>query len=203
MSRLLVYYAHPGHRHSHANRAMVAQAREVSDITFVDLYCEYPRFEIDIDREQTRLLEHDVYLLQYPMFWYSAPSMIKEWMDLVLEHGFAYGADGEQLVGKTFMLALTAAGTAEAYTPAGYQHFPIRTFLTPMEQTARLCGMDFVPPYVLYGSIRAVDEGRIEPHAEGYRWMLEAVRDDRFDFDAVRELDVVTLEDLESAGRKN
>lgn len=71
MAKLLVYYAHPRHRHSKANRAMLAQAKNVSDITLVDLYSEYPRFEIDPDREQARLLEHDIILFQFPLFWYS------------------------------------------------------------------------------------------------------------------------------------
>ncbi len=196
MARLIVYYAHPGNRHSQANKAMVAEARRVDGITFVDLYAEYPRFEIDIDREQQRLLDHDVILLQFPMFWYSTPSIIKEWEDLVLEHGFAYGAGGDTLAGKRLMLAVTAAGPEDAYTREGYQHYPIRTFLTPLEQTARLCHMSFPPPFVLFGSLKAPADGRIEPHAAAYRDLLEAIRDNRYDFAAVVDRDVVRYDDL-------
>ncbi len=158
MARLLVYYAHPGQKHSHANREMHARCSAIDDITLVDLYAEYPRFEIDIDREQQRLLDHDVILMQFPMFWYSTPSLLKEWIDLVLEHGFAYGHEGDKLTDKVMMLAVTAAGNEEAYSTEGYQRYPIRTFLTPLERTARLCHMKFPAPYVLYGSIRAVDD---------------------------------------------
>jgi glutathione-regulated potassium-efflux system ancillary protein KefG len=184
MARLIVYYAHPGHRYSHANKAMWRRARRVEGITHVDLYEEYPRFDIDIDLEQERLLEHDVILFQFPMFWYSTPSLIKEWEDLVLEHGFAYGSGGTALAGKTLMLAVTAAGPREAYTHEGYQHHDIRTFLTPLEQTAALCGMTFPAPYVLYSSLKAAADGEIDPHAEGYARLLEAIRDDRYDFGA-------------------
>ncbi len=184
MARLIVYYAHPGQQHSHANRAMETAARGIEDITFVDLYAEYPRFDIDIDREQTRVLEHDVILFQFPMFWYSTPSIIKEWQDLVLEHGFAYGSDGDRLTGKTLMLAVTAAGPEDAYSTGGYQHFPMRTFLTPLEQTAHLCGMCFAVPFVLFGSLKAASDGRVERHATAYRALLLAIRDDRHDFDA-------------------
>lgn len=196
MARLLVYYAHPGHRYSHANRAMVRRAREVEGIDFVDLYSDYPRYEIDIDREQSRLLEHDVILFQFPMFWYSAPSIVKEWEDLVLEHGFAYGSGGDKLAGKHLMLAVTTAGPEEAYTPDGYQGFPIRTFLTPFEQTARLCHMRFSAPYVLYGALQATATGSIDAHADGYRRMLEALRDDRYDFDRAAAMDVVGYDSL-------
>ena len=196
MAKLIVYYAHPGHKHSRANKAMVAEAITVDGISFVDLYAEYPRFEIDIDREQQRLLDHDVILFQFPMFWYSTPSLIKEWQDLVLEHGFAYGAGGNKLAGKYLMLAVTAAGQENANTRNGYQKHPIRTFLTPLEQTARLCHMHFLAPYVLYGSLRATREGLVESHARGYRMLLEAIRDDRFDLQSAKRGEVLCCDDL-------
>lgn len=183
MAKLLVYYAHPGQKHSHTNREMATRTQLLEGITFVDLYAEYPRSNIDIDKEQQRLLDHDVILFQFPLFWYSTPSLIKEWQDLVLEHGFAYGAGGDKLTGKRMMLAITAAGPEDAYAKDGYQHFPLRTFLTPLEQTARLCKMHFTPPYVLFSSLKAPAEGRVEPHASNYIQMLKAIRDDRFDFE--------------------
>ncbi|MDJ0758985.1 MAG: NAD(P)H-dependent oxidoreductase [Woeseiaceae bacterium] len=184
MARLIVYYAHPGHKHSHVNRHMAKAAEAVEGITFVDLYRDYPRFDINVNIEQQRLLDHDVILFQFPLFWYSTPSIIKEWEDLVLEHGFAYGAGGDKLTGKRLMLAISAAGPEDAYSTGGYQNFELREFLRPLEQTARLCNMSFVPPYVLYGSLKAPSDGAVKPHVDGYRRLLESIRDDRFDWDA-------------------
>ncbi len=191
MARLLVHYAHPGHRFSTVNRAMAAAARGIEGITFVDLYAEYPRHDIDVAREQARLVEADVILVQCPLFWYSTPSLVKEWEDLVLEHGFAYGAGGDRLVGKVWMFALSAAGPEEAYTPDGYQRHPLRAFLTPLEQTAQLCRMRFAAPYVLFGALKAQAQGTLSPHVAGYVRLLRAIRDDRYDFDRAETLDVV------------
>lgn len=196
MTHLIVYYAHPGHKHSHVNRYMARAAKSVNGITFVDLYADYPRFDIDVNVEQQRLLDHDVILFQFPLFWYSTPSILKEWQDLVLEHGFAYGKNGDKLSGKHMMLAVTAAGPEDAYTHHGYQHYPLRAFLTPLEQTARLCGMHFAAPYVMYASLRAPDAGLVEPHVQGYRQLLEAIRDDRYDFDAAGAMDVIGFDTL-------
>lgn len=196
MARLLVYYAHPGHRHSQVNRHMARTAERVAGITFVDLYADYPRFDIDVKREQQRLLDHDVILFQFPVFWYSTPSLLKEWQDLVLEHGFAYGAGGDRLRGKTVMLAVTGAGPAEAYSEQGFQRFPLRTFLTPLEQTTRLCEMRFVAPYVLYAALQAPADNRVDPHVAGYRRLLEAIRDDGYDFDRAERLDTVSHDTL-------
>ena len=196
MAKLIVYYAHPGHRYSHVNRHMAKAAEQIDGITFVDLYRDYPRFDINVDIEQRRLLDHGVILFQFPVFWYSTPSIIKEWQDLVLEHGFAYGANGDKLSGKIMMLAVTGAGPEEAYTHKGYQHYPLRTFLTPLEQTARLCKMRFSPPYVLFASLRAPSTGNVAPHVNGYRALIEAIRDDRYDFDRADREDVIGFDNL-------
>lgn len=191
MASLIVYYAHPAQRQSRANRVMAEQARTVAGLSFVDLYAEYPRFDIDVDIEQRRLVEHDVIVLQFPLFWYSAPAIVKEWYDLVLEHGFAYGAGGDRLAGKTMMLAVTAGGPLDAYEADGYQRHPLRTFLIPHEQTARLCRMQFVAPYVLYGSLHAVEDGLVAPHAAGYARLLEAIVADSYDLTEAARREVV------------
>ncbi len=196
MSKLIVYYAHPGHKFSHVNSEMADVASKLDGITYVDLYQEYPRFDIDVDVEQRRLLDHDVVLFQFPLFWYSTPSILKEWQDLVLEHGLAYGSGGDNLQGKRMLLAVSAAGPEDAYSPGGYQHYPIRDFLRPLEQTARLCGMDFSAPYVLFASLRAPQDGRVAPHVEGYRKLLIAVRDDRYNWDAADSNEFVGFDAL-------
>jgi putative NADPH-quinone reductase len=191
MARLIVFYAHPGHKHSHVNKFMARAAEALDGVTFVDLYRDYPRFDIDADREQQRLRDHDVILFQFPLFWYSTPSIVKEWQDLVLEHGFAYGSDGDELAGKRMMLAITAAGPEEAYSAGGYQHYALRDFLRPLEQTARLCEMRFAAPYVLYSSLKAPTTGDVEPHLDGYRRLLEAIRDDRYDWEEAERRETV------------
>jgi putative NADPH-quinone reductase len=196
MAKLIVYYAHPGHKHSHVNKFMARSAEALDGIAFVDLYRDYPRFDIDTDREQQRLLDHDVILFQFPLFWYSTPSIVKEWQDLVLEHGFAYGSEGDRLTGKRMMLAVTAAGPEDAYSAGGYQHYSLRDFLRPLEQTARLCSMRFAAPYVLYSSLKAPTTGGVEPHVDGYRRLLEAIRDDRYDWDEAERRDTVDFASL-------
>ena len=95
-------------------------------------------FNIDVKREQALLLEHDLIVLQHPLYWYSVPPLMKQWFDLVLEHGWAYGSQGNQLEGKTMLSVITAGGNEHAYCREGYNRHQIRDFLYPIEQTARL-----------------------------------------------------------------
>lgn len=197
MPRLILYYIHPGHRHSHTNQRMQQLAGAVENIEHVDLYREYPRFNINIDKEQQRLVDHDVVVLQFPVFWYSGPSLLKEWIDLVLEYGFAYGLEGDKLRGKKLLLAVTAGGPESAYRSSGYQNHTLRTFLTPFQQTATLCNMTFLSPYVLFNSLHTDDTSRIEQHARGYVRLLEAVRNDRFRTDDAQVRETIGFEDLD------
>lgn len=109
-NRVLVLFAHPSQHRSEANKPLFEQAKRVDGVTCVDLYAEYPTFKINIDREQKRLLDHDIIIFQFPLYWYSTPAILKEWQDLVLEYGFAYGTDGNELQGKKLLCSITAGG---------------------------------------------------------------------------------------------
>ena len=171
-TRVLVLFAHPAFEKSRINRRLAAAAHSVAGVTFHDLYERYPDFHIDVAHEQGLLLAHDVIVFQHPFYWYSCPALLKEWLDLVLEHGFAYGARGTKLQGKHLLTAITAGGPAAAYTPEGYNHFTIRELLAPFEQTALLCGMRWLPPFVVHGAIRLTDPAAIERHAADYAALL-------------------------------
>ena len=182
--RVLVLYAHPGQRHSVINQQLARTAAAIEGVTFVDLYAEYPRFHIHVEREQTRLKEHDAIVLQFPFYWYATPALLKEWQDLVLEYDFAYGPKGTALAGKLLLPAVTAGGPQEAYLPGGRNQFTVRQLLLPLEQTAMLCSMRYIPPFVLHGAHRAREDGRGEAHRLQYHNLLEALLEDRLDLDA-------------------
>jgi len=186
--QVLTLFAHPSANRSEVNRPMAEAAAALEGVTFVDLYAEYPTFEIDVDREQARLLAHDVICFQHPLYWYSTPALLKEWQDLVLEYGFAYGTGGTALRGKLFFDALTAGGPEAAYCSQGYNHFTIRELLQPLEQTAALCGMIYLPPFALFGARTAVEEGRLNRHVGDWVRLLEALRDGRVDIARASDL---------------
>lgn len=185
---VLVLFAHPSVERSEVNRPLAEASARLEGVTLVDLYGDYPDFAIDIDREQARLRSNDVIVFLHPLYWYSTPAILKEWQDLVLEHGFAYGAGGNALHGKIFLSALTAGGAEEAYCAEGYNHFPIRALLSPLEQTAALCGMTYLPPFALFSARTAFEEGRVAAHVADWVRVLEALRDHRLDLAAAVKL---------------
>ncbi len=148
--RILVLFAHPARRRSRVNAAMAEAAARVPGVTVHDLYETYPNLVLDIDHEQDRLRRHDAIVFQHPIYWYSCPAILKEWQDLVLEHGFAYGRGGTALAGKALLSAVTTGGGPEAYGPEGMHGHPLADFLRPFEATARLCGMRWLEPFIVH-----------------------------------------------------
>jgi glutathione-regulated potassium-efflux system ancillary protein KefG len=186
-SSILILFAHPALEKSRVNRVLIDEIRSVEGVTFHDLYEAYPDLDIDVRREQELLAAHDVIVLQHPFFWYSTPAILKEWQDLVLTHGWAYGTGGLALAGKLMLTVVTTGGGEAAYCEEGYNRFTVRQLLAPIEQTARLCRMDYLAPFVVFGSLGMKPEQALE-HAGDYRRVIEALRDGRLDPAATRDL---------------
>jgi glutathione-regulated potassium-efflux system ancillary protein KefG len=184
MRRILVLFAHPVLERSRVNSRLVDAIRDVEGVRVHDLYEEYPTLAIDVNREQALLVEHDVIVFQHPFYWYSAPAILKEWQDLVLEHGWAYGHGGTQLRGKITLNAITTGGPATAYQHGGYNRFTIRELLSPWDQTAHLCGMRFLAPFTVHAALRVVSDTDVATNRDRYIELLEALRDERVDLDA-------------------
>jgi len=178
--RILVLFAHPKLRQSVVQRAMLTAIAGLDGITVRDLYAEYPDLMIDARREQRSLLDHDLLVLQHPLYWYSSPAVIKEWLDIVLEEGWAYGSGGNRLHGKFLLNAISTGGPQEAYHGKGRNRFPVRTLLAPFDQTAYLCGMGWLEPFVVHAG-RKLDAAALSNRAERYRDLLVGLRDGRLD----------------------
>ena len=149
---ILILFAHPAYHRSRANRAMADAVRDLDGLTFHDLYETYPDLLIDVGFEQDQLLRHDAVVFQHPFYWYSAPALIKEWQDLVLTHGWAYGEKGHAVDGKMWMHAMTAGGGEQSYGAEGHNRFTIEELLRPFEATAALCRMNWRAPFVVHAS---------------------------------------------------
>lgn len=187
MNRILVLFAHPLLEKSRVHRRLLREVPELPGITVHDLYEAYPTFDIDIAREQELLLAHDLVVLQHPFYWYSTPAIVKQWEDLVLEHGWAYGSQGTALRGKKMLSLVTTGGGAAAYRRGGYNRFTVRELLAPIEQTAALCGMEYLPPYLIQGTHRMSDDD-IELEAGRYKQLLALLHAERIDLAAAQGL---------------
>jgi glutathione-regulated potassium-efflux system ancillary protein KefG len=153
-NRILILFAHPRYERSASNIQLVRQIPALPSITFHDLYENYPDFNINVTREKDLLLSNDIIIWHHPFYWYSSPPLLKQWIDLVFEFGWAYGPGGTALQGKLVFNCITVGGPRSAYDKKGYNRFTIKELLTPFEQTASLCRMTYLPPFAMHGTHR-------------------------------------------------
>lgn len=166
-----VLAAHPNWRESRVNRHLLEAARGLAGVHVQDLYAAYPDYDVDVPREQASASAAQLLVLLHPIQWYSMPSLMKLWLDDVLQYGWAYGEGGTALQGKDLWLVATTGGPESSYHPQGYNRYFFDAFLPPYEQTATLCGMRFLPPLVLYGSHR-VAQAEVDAHVAVFRERL-------------------------------
>jgi len=180
MNKILVLFAHPKFEKSKANHALVNNIPKDPFITFHDLYETYPDFNIDVAYEQKLASEHQIIIWHHPFFWYSAPPLMKQWIDLVLDFGWAYGPGGNALEGKLIFNTITSGGPREVYNTEGYNRFTVNELLAPFNQTAFLCKMTYLPPFALQGTHRIQQED-LDKKASLYGQVLHKMIYEEFD----------------------
>ncbi|MHB9096660.1 MAG: NAD(P)H-dependent oxidoreductase [Syntrophales bacterium] len=185
MNTILILFAHPRFEHSRVNRALLGTVERMESVTIWDLYERYPDFNIDVEREKQLLAAHQIVIWHHPFYMYGAPALLKQWIDLVLEFGWAHGRAGDALKDKIIFNALTSGGTREVYAAGGYNRFTIREFLAPFDQTATLCKMTYLPPFVVQGT-HLLSEAQLELHAALYRTLMERLSEGEFSVKAIR-----------------
>lgn len=176
---ILILLAHPYPDRSRVNRALLQAVADLPAIVVHDLYGCYPDFHIDVEREQALLRQARIIVFQHPMYWYSAPALLKQWQDEVLEHGFAYGSQANELNGKLLLSVVSTGHRKESYYD-GEGRYTVEQLLRPFQQMARHCGMRYLDPFITYGA-RRLDAGGIAVQATAYRSRLLELRAGRED----------------------
>jgi len=178
VKNVLIKFAHPYPRRSRLNRRMAEAVRGLDGVVINDLYEHYPDFHIDVAREQALLRQADILVFQHPFYWYGAPALLKHWIDLVFERGYAHGSTGNVLEGKVCLSAVTTGLSEEQYS--GDKAPSVPALLIPFEQTARHCGMTYWEPFVVYGAGQMEDDApEIRAAAESYRALLVGLQEER------------------------
>ncbi|MBB1068898.1 NAD(P)H-dependent oxidoreductase [Limosilactobacillus sp. RRLNB_1_1] len=163
-----IFLFHPNIQESKTNAALIKGI----GVEVRDIYKLYPDGEINVKREQEALLQADRIILQFPMYWFSSPSLLKEWQDLVLEHGWAYGSQGHALEGKEVMITITMGVLADEYQPNGKQKHTVDEYLLPVKATMKYVGMTYLKPFIVSGAFYLNDEQRDE-YAFKYRQVIQ------------------------------
>lgn len=184
-SRVLLLFAHPALHSSRVHARLLPLANSAPHVTLHDLYAEYPDDFIFPKREQALLDKHDIILMQFPFYWFSTPGILKNWQDIVLEYGYAFGEGGEALKDKYFGVITSTGGRDYIFQRGEGYRFAVRDYLVPLESMANLCGMKYLPPFVIHDSHR-IEEEKLDLYARNYRFYLDTLPSVRKHYDTWR-----------------
>lgn len=145
MKNILIVSGHTDLNNSVANKKILQELSKRLPNAEIDYLSElYSDYKIDVEQEQNKLLKADIIVLQYPVFWYSMPSLLEKWMEETFKHGFSHGSTGDKLKGKKVIISLTTGAPEEVYEN-------IDEFLNPIKASCKLCQMEYVGSIVTYG----------------------------------------------------
>lgn len=131
-----------------------------------DLYCDgwdpilVEEGGRDVETEQAKLCRADLLVLQFPLWWYGMPAILKGWVDRVFQAGFAfdvidpttrrsrkYGDGG--LVGRRALAVVTAGDRSGSLEPRGISG-GIEDVLRPLlHGTFWYTGMEALRPHLI------------------------------------------------------
>lgn len=154
MPKALMILAHPKIEESIGNRIISELITKELELEVRHLDILYPNFKIDIKAEQEALLTTDIIIFQYPLFWYSVPAIMKEWIDQVFQYGFAFGHDSD-LNDKSIIASVTV-GSPEKFYPQDV----VEKILFPIKGLANYCNLDYK------GEVLSFNINNYSPEAE-------------------------------------
>jgi putative NADPH-quinone reductase len=135
------------------NRRRVKELEKNPDeFTVHKLYEIYPDEKIDCKREQALIESHSNLILQFPIYWFNCPPIMKKWLDEVFTYGWAYGSKGDKLKNRKVALAITAGIKKEDYTPQGRYHYTLEEILRPFEITFNYTNATYKGFTAFYGT---------------------------------------------------
>ncbi|MDB0303762.1 NAD(P)H-dependent oxidoreductase [Acinetobacter baumannii] len=145
----LLILAHPYYAQSIANKTIVSElVKTYPDLEVRDIFQLYPDYKIDVSAEQEALLRHDTIILQYPMFWFNMPAILKLWFDEVFTYQFAYGSQGDKLKDKKVIISMTV-GQKEANMVNDQENL-IDSFLKAVQHSIQYTQMQLSGTFLLY-----------------------------------------------------
>ena len=171
-NNILIIHVHPTAHKSRINAALINGVRDLESVTIRHLYELYPDFHVDVKKEQEQLIKHDIIVFQHPFYWYSAPALLKA------------------LMGKKLMTATSTGGTRDAYREKGHNHYTMGQFLAPYRQTASLCKMEYLPPYITHGSL-LIEDAMIRQAADEYKKVIVSLRDKLFNDEELMKFEYI------------
>lgn len=172
----LIIVSHPDINQSVVNKRWIGELEKHPDqFTVRNINALYPDGKIDVEKEQELIEKHEALIMQYPLYWFNCPPLLKQWLDDVFTYGWAYGSKGGKMRNKKIALAISAGIEEKDYQEDGEWKVTMEQLVLPFKTTSLYTKSDFRGYFVLYDSHNSSASGELERSADKYIRFLENV----------------------------
>ncbi|GAX04734.1 NADPH-quinone reductase [Secundilactobacillus pentosiphilus] len=142
--KTLVVVGHPQIEDS-STQQFLKEAAKLPDVTWHSL----TGFDVNVTAEQTLIEQADRLVLQFPLYWYAAPAILKNWLDQVLTRQFAYPGATGGLIGKELGTVVTLGSPARNFAAGASEGYSLSQVMTPFQALAHKLQMSFLPTFAV------------------------------------------------------
>ncbi|HDS1138222.1 TPA: NAD(P)H-dependent oxidoreductase [Stenotrophomonas maltophilia] len=130
---------------------------------------EQGRLPADVQRHLQLLQAADLVILQFPLWWFAAPAILKGWLDRVLVYVPMYNSrrrhEHGAMRGKRALPSVTTGSSARACGMDGREG-DTRLLLWPLMYSLRYVGFEVMEPHVVHGVRSGLAPERVQAHDE-------------------------------------
>ncbi|WP_155286937.1 NAD(P)H-dependent oxidoreductase [Lacticaseibacillus zhaodongensis] len=117
---------------------------------------------LNLAAERKQLLASDRIVLQFPLYWYSAPAALWNWLDQVWVKNVVYGPDDGLLQGKSLGLVVSYSEPPRDYDLGGKVGLSMQEILRPFAAIAKRCGLQLLSPLLIPQFDRMTEQERAQ-----------------------------------------
>ena len=151
-SKILVISGHPHLENSNVNKVILKELEKHfgEQISIRRLDKLYPDYQINIKAEQEAIKNADFIILQFPLYWYGTPALLKKWIDDVLYDYFKGNRLSGKFNDKAIIASVTIGGSKERYSPPNKT---VETYLIPLQETFEVIGAGWASPVYSFDAV--------------------------------------------------
>lgn len=148
----MVLFAHPYFEHSTTNVRMIECYEGIENITFRDLYEDYPDFHIQPFKERKRIVDFDRIIFHFPLIWFGLPPLLKLWIDEVFDIRWITEDGLNILSGKDAIIVTSVGGRHSSYTSLGKYGVSVETLLAGLRVSLNVNKIKLKKVQVIYNA---------------------------------------------------
>ncbi|MCG2792931.1 MAG: NAD(P)H-dependent oxidoreductase [Weeksellaceae bacterium] len=152
MKKTLVLFAHPYFEHSTTNVRLLECYENMPNVTFRDLYEDYPDFHIHTFRERKRIVDYERLIFHFPIIWFGLPPLLKLWIDEVFDMRWISEGEFNILSGKDALIIASVGGSEGNYSKEGKYKINAEELFTGLRVALDVNNIELKKTFIVYNA---------------------------------------------------